>query len=33
MTALQLVVALLLGFLADVFEYGTELQQLSDETL
>ena len=32
-TALQLVVALLLGFLADVFEYGTELQQLSDETL
>lgn len=33
MTALQLVVALLLGFLADVFEYGTELQRLSDETL
>ena len=26
-------VALLLRFLADVFEYGVELQQLSDETL
>lgn len=32
-TVLQLVVALLLRFLADVFEYGVELQQLSDETL
>lgn len=30
---LQVVVALLLRFLADVFEYGVELQQLSDETL
>ena len=30
---MQLVVALLLRFLADVFEYGVELQQLSDETL
>lgn len=30
---LQLVVALLLRFLADVFEYGVGLQQLSDETL
>ena len=29
----QVVVALLLRFLADVFEYGVELQQLSDETL
>lgn len=26
-------VSLLLRFLADVFEYGVELQQLSDETL
>lgn len=29
----QVVVALLLRFLADVFEYSVELQQLSDETL
>ena len=31
--AQQIVIALLLRFLADVFEYGVELQQLSDETL
>ena len=30
--AQQIVIALLLRFLADVFEYGVELQQLSDET-